>query len=116
MSKKAVSVMVFGIYYLLTGLTYLAMPDLTLSLLGFPVEGTLYLRIAGIVMGIVGYFYIQSARQELVPFFQWTIHARIAAFVLFVTLVVLGLAQPMLALFGAMDLLGALWTWLVMRT
>jgi len=115
MSKKAVSIIVFGIYYLMTGLTYLAMPDLTLSLLGFPVEGTLYLRIAGIVMGIVGYFYIQSARQELVPFFRLTVHTRSAAFVLLVSLVILGLAQPMLALFGLVDLLGAIWTWLVMR-
>jgi len=115
MSKKAVSVFVFGIYYLMSGLSYLTMPDLTLSILGFPVEGTLYLRIAGIVMGIVGYFYIQTARQELDPFFHLTVHTRSAAFVLLVALVVLGLAQPMLALFGFVDLLGAIWTWLVMR-
>ena len=30
-----------------------------------------------------------------------------------VALVVLGLAQPMLALFGLVDLSGAIWTWLV---
>jgi hypothetical protein len=115
MSKKAVSVIVFGVYYLMAGLTYLVLPGLALSLFGFPVEGTLYLRMAGILMGILAYFYIQAARQELVPFFQWTIHARIAAFVLFVALVVLGLAQPMLALFGLVDLFGAIWTWLVGR-
>jgi len=115
MSKKAVSVFVFGIYYLMSGLTYLAMPDFTLSLLGFPVEGTLYFRIAGIVMGIVGYFYIQTARQELDQFFRLTVNTRSAAFVLLVALVVLGLAQPMLGFFGFVDLLGAIWTWLVMR-
>lgn len=115
MSKKSVSVMVFGIYYLLTGLSYLILPDLALSLLGFPVEGTLYLRIAGIVMGIVGYFYIQTARQELEPFFRLTIHTRSAAFVLLVALVVFGLAQPVLALFGLVDLAGAIWTWLITR-
>ncbi len=115
MSKKAVSVMAFGIYYLLSGLTYLIVPDLTLTLLGFPVEGTLYFRIAGIVMGIVGYFYIQTAHQELDPFFRLTVHTRSAAFVLLVALVISGLAPPILALFGLVDLAGAIWTWLVMR-
>jgi hypothetical protein len=115
MSKSAVSVIVFGFYYLASGLSYLVMPDLTLSLLGFPVEGTLYLRLAGIVMGIVGYFYIQTARQELVPFFRLTVHVRIAAFVLFGVLVALSLAQPLLAFFGVIDLIGAIWTWSMLR-
>ena len=107
--------MAFGIYYLLSGLTYLAMPDLTLTLFGFPVEGTLYFRILGIVMGIVGYFYVQTARQELDSFFRLTVHTRSAAFVLLVALAALGLAKPLLALFGLVDLGGAIWTWLVMR-
>jgi hypothetical protein len=115
MSKKAVSVIVYGIYYLLAGLTYLVMPAFSLSLFGFPVEGTLNLRIAGILLGLHGYVYIQAARQELEPFFRWTVHIRIAAFALFGALVILGLAPPMLVLFGVVDLVGAIWTWSVSR-
>ncbi len=83
---------------------------------GFPVEGTWSLRVAGILLGLHGYFYIQAARQELKPFFPWTVHARLAAFVLFVAMVAFGLAQPIIVLFGIIDLAGAIWTWQALRS
>jgi hypothetical protein len=38
------------------------------------------------------------------------VHARVAVLVLFAAFVVAGLAPPVLILFGAVDLAGALWT------
>lgn len=116
MSKPAVSIIVYGIYYLVAGLTYLVLPDLALTLFGFPIEGTWILRVAGVLLGVHGYFFVQAARQELAPYFRWTVHGRIAASVLFAAVAALGLAQPMLILFGVIDLVGAVWTWLALRT
>jgi hypothetical protein len=115
MSGTAISIIVYGAYYALAGLTYLLMPDLVVSLSGLPAEGTLYLRMAGVLMGVVGYFYIQAARQDLRAFFRWTVHARIAACALFIALVAAGVAPPLVALFGVLDLIGAGWTWLTLR-
>jgi hypothetical protein len=116
MSRAAVSIIVYGIYYLVAGLNYVVLPDLALKLFGFPLEGTWILRIAGVLLGLHGYFYVQAARQELAPYFRWTVHGRIAAFVVFAALAALSLAQPMLILFGVIDLVGAIWTWLALRT
>lgn len=116
MSKAVVSVLVYGIYYLVAGLIYVLLPDLALKLFGFPLEGTWILRVAGVLLGLHGYFYVRAARQELTPYFRWTVHGRVAGFVVFAALAVLGLAQPMIILFGVVDLVGAVWTGLVLGT
>ena len=65
---------------------------------------------------VLAYFYIQAARNEIKPFFRWTVHERPLVLVCFIALVAFGLAEPMLILFGVADLLGAVWTALALRT
>lgn len=115
MSSAAISVFVFGIYELLAGATYVLVPELALGLFGFPLEGTWILRVAGVLLGLHGYFFVRAARKELASYFRWTVQGRIAASVLLVAFAVLRVAQPMVALFGVVDFAGAMWTWLVMR-
>lgn len=116
MSRAAISIIVYGIYYLVAGLSYAVLPAVALNLFGFPVEGTWSLRVAGVLLGLHGYFYVQAARQDIVPYYRWTVHGRIAAFLVFAAFAVLGLARPMIILFGVIDLVGAIWTWLALRT
>jgi len=116
MSKAAKSVLVFGIYLAVTGLGFLLMPNTLLPLFGFPPTNEVWIRIMGLLIMVLGYFYIQSARIDFRPFFQWTVYERIVCGVVFGILVVLGLAGPMLLLFGAVDLLGAIWTQLALRS
>lgn len=116
MSKAAKSVLVFGIYLAVTGLGFLIMPNTPLALFGFPPTNEVWIRIMGLLIMILGYFYIQSARADFKPFFQWTVNERIAAVVVFAIFVALGLAEPTLLIFGAVDLLGAIWTQLALRS
>ncbi len=67
-------------------------------------------------MVILGYYYIQAARNELTPFFRWTLHCRIFFALVVAALVILKLAQPMLLLFGLLDLLGMFWTAMALRS
>ena len=116
MSPAARSIFYFGIYMLLVGLALLVAPRLLLGLFADPTNGTLWVRILGLVVCVLGYYYMQAARHELVAFFRASIQARPVVLVVFCLLVLLGLGKPYLILFGLADLLGALWTALALRS
>ena len=115
MSKAAKTLLVFGIYLVVTGLGFLFIPNPLLSLFGFDTTTEPWIRVVGLLVLIIAFYYIQAARQEVRPVFHWSLYCRPAAFVVFTGLVVFGLAKPMLILFGVIDLLGALWTGLALR-
>ena len=116
MSKAATSLLVFGIYVIVTGLVFLLAPNLPLGLLGVPATTEPWIRVMAVVLLIVAYYYIQAARNEMTGFIRLTVHGRAAALVFFVALVALGLAHPTLIMFGVIDVLGAIWTALALRS
>ena len=69
----------------------------------------------GFSLLILAYYYIQAARNEMTGFFRFAVHGRASVIVFFIAFVVLGLAQPMLILFGVADLLAAIWTAVALR-
>ncbi len=115
MSKAARSLLVFGIYLIVIGLGFLVMPNVVLRLFGFPETSEPWIRVMAMLLLVLAYYYIQAARNELTTFFRFTVHARASVIVFFVAFVLLELAQPMLILFGAVDLLAAIWTWVSLR-
>ncbi len=115
MNKPAKSVLIFGLYEFVLGLVLLLIPNLLLPLFGFRPTSEPWIRVVGMMELILAYYYIQGARGEMRPLLRWTVHERSFAFVCLITLVALGLAAPMLALFGLVDLAGALWTGLALR-
>ena len=115
MKKASTSVLVYGIYLLVLGLLYVIVPNLPLALLGFATTTEPWIRVMAACVMILGYYYVRSARSDWSPFYRWTIHARAFFALATVVFVVLKLAQPMLLLFGLLDLAGALWTGLALR-
>jgi hypothetical protein len=115
MSRAGRTLLVYGIYLVVAGLGFVLIPNVLLRLFGFPATVEPWIRTTGLLAAIVGYFDIQAARHELTPFFGWSVHARGALFVVFVGLVMLRLARPMLLLCGTIDLLSAAWTYLALR-
>jgi hypothetical protein len=69
-----------------------------------------WIRVLGIVIGVLGTYYVAAARQELTWFFRATLWGRVIVLLGFTSLVVLRLAPPMLIGFALVDILGALWT------
>lgn len=116
MNKSARSVFSWGIYFVLLGGTLVLVPNVLLKLFGFQPTNEVWIRIVGSLVLALAYYFIQTARRENTDFFQWTVYARAAVAVLFIVFVVLGLAQPMLILFAIIELLGALWTWMALRS
>jgi hypothetical protein len=115
MNGATVSVLTYGIYLAALGLVYMIIPNVPLQLLGFEPTTEPWIRVMASLVVITGYYYIQAARSRLTTFYRWTLHCRAFFPVFTIVLVVAGLAQPMLLLFGAIDLAGAVWTALALR-
>ncbi len=116
MSRAAVSVLVFGVYVVVMGVLLLTGPNALLGLVGYPTTDEVWIRVLGVVTLALGYYYIVAARNEVTSFFSASVFARPLVFIFFFTFVALGMAKPVLILFGVVDLLGAIWTGLALRS
>ena len=75
MSKSAISVFVFGLYLLVVGSVLILVPNLLLSLFAIPETSEVWIRVVGVVAAVLGYYYVQAARNELTAFFRATVPA-----------------------------------------
>ena len=110
MDRATTSIRVFGTYVVILGATLIAAPDLVLAPFGIPHSPEVWIRVVGVLAAALGFYYLLAARFRLVPFYRATVLGRIFVFISFAALALLGFAPPALALFGAVDLAGALWT------
>jgi hypothetical protein len=115
MSASARSVLAFAMYLYGLGLVLVVAPNVLLRLFGVPVTSEVWIRVAGMLVLFLGFYYSQAARREMKAFFQWTVVVRSSVIVFFAAFVLLGFVSPVLILFGVVDLLGAVWTGLALR-
>lgn len=105
----------FGLYLVALGLILVVAPNLLLPVFGFPPANDVWIRVAGMLVSLLGYYYVQCARAEIRRFFELSVGARYAVLVFFAAFVALGLVSPMLLLIGSVDVVGAIWTALALR-
>jgi hypothetical protein len=116
LTQAAKSILVFGIYLAAVGAAVILAPNFLLQLLGLPGTNEVWIRVVGVLTLFLAFFFIQAARHAVTEFFRWTVYVR-SAFIFFLAAFVLfGLAGPTLILFGVIDLLGAIWTELALRS
>ena len=110
MNQATRSIRVFAVYVVILGATLIAAPDLVLAPFGVPHSPEGWTRVVGVLAAVLGLYYFVAARFELVPFYRATVFGRVFVFLSFSALALFGFAPPSLALFGAIDLAGAIWT------
>ena len=115
MSRAARSLFAFGIYLCGLGLALLLAPNLLLRVFGAPTTNEVWIRLNGMFVLCLSFFYVLAARGELTAFIRWTVWARAAVIVYFAAFVLLLSAPKPLLLFGLIDLLSAIWTWLALK-
>jgi len=116
MRSSATTVLVFSFYLYLLGLALVVAPN---ALLGaFRIEETheVWIRVVGVLALVLAYFYSHAARRDLREFFRWTIIARTGVLLFFVCFVLVGMAPPVLILFGLIDGVAAVWTAVALRS
>src|SRR5688572_11653733 len=100
MSQAAKSLFVFSIYLCGSGLILLFVSNLILKVFGAPPTNEVWIRINGMFVLCLSFFYVQAARNELTSFIWWTVWARIAVIIYFAAFVLLLSAPKALLLFG----------------
>ena len=115
MSQAAISLFVFGIYLCGLGLVLLLAPNLLLRAFGVPPTDEVWIRINGMLVLCLSFYYVRAARDGLAIFIRWTVWTRAAVIIYFVAFVLLASAPKALLLFGVIDLLAAIWTWLALK-
>lgn len=115
MSPAARSISVFAIYLWVMGVVFVFVPNVLLSLFGFPETDEVWIRVVGMLVLILGYYYMGAAREELTGFLWRTVYARYSVLVFFVAFVALKQAPPVLIVFGVVDALAATWTAVALR-
>ena len=115
MSKSATSVFVFALYLFVLGVTLLVVPNILLGLFGIPATADVWIRVVGMLVTILGYYYLQAARTGFKAFFRATIYGRTSVLLFFIAFVLFRLAPPVLILFGVIDVAGAIWTALCLK-
>ncbi len=116
MSKGARSVFVFGLYLGVLGIVLLLAPNFLLGIFFLPSTTEVWLRVVGMLVLFLGFYYALAARKELTDFLRLTLYTRSTVILFFAAFVLLGFAKPPLILFGVVDLLGAIWTALALRS
>jgi hypothetical protein len=116
MSKSARSLFVFSIYLFILGAILILIPNVLLSIFAFPETNEVWIRVVGLLIFILGFYYFQASKSEMKDFFQWTVYARASVLIFFIIFVLLGFASPVLILFGFIDAVAALWTQLSLRS
>jgi len=116
MTSTAKSIFYYSFYMLAMGLGLLFFPHQLLGLFGIELADNVWIRMLGLLAFCAGMLYFYCARTNQTGFFRVSIPERIVFFLGTVGIVLFCPADPMLALIGGVDLLGALWTALTMRT
>jgi hypothetical protein len=111
---------IFGILALLLGLSGLIRPEILLSLLGFDViertqraagDYTIVFMVASSMASFnVGAYYVLAALHDVKIFYRWTVPFRVVTFLVFTSVVIMGIAPARFLGIGIWELVGALST------
>jgi hypothetical protein len=74
------------------------------------------MQLVGILLIMMAFYYLMAARKEMTFFFQWTVYVRVALAGFIAMLVFYQAANPILLLFALIELAGAVWTQLALRS
>lgn len=115
MSKGARSIFIFGLYLGFLGIVLVITPNLLLGIFQLPSTNEVWIRVVGMLIFLIGIYYILAARKEMTDFFQWSVYIRSAVILFLTAFVLLNFVKPVLILVGVVDLLGAIWTGLALQ-
>lgn len=116
MSKSARSVFAFSVYLFFLGTILIVIPNVLLNLFKLPETNEPWIRVVGVTILIIGFYYFHASKNEMKNFFKWTVYARSSVIIFFIIFVLLDLAPKVLILFGVLDAVAALWTHLSLRS
>ena len=116
MSRSAFTAKVFAVYLFVVGALLVVAPNFLLSLFLVASTTEVWIRVLGVVAFNLGVYAWIAARHEDRPFLEASVYTRLLVFASFAVFAATRLASPMIVLFGVVDLCGALWTHVALKT
>lgn len=90
-------------------------PSWVLEAIGIPDPESVWRIVLGFVVAVLGYYYVRNAKENLSPFFRFTIQVRIIQFGFFLWLYLFERGTLALVGFSVVEFLTGLWTWRVLK-
>ncbi len=115
MSKSALSAKVFAVYLFIISTVLVVAPNFLLSIFGIAPGSEVWIRVVGVIAFNLGVYCWVAAKHDNKPFMEASVYTRFLVFVVFTIFALLGLASPMLVLFGVVDLCGGMWTYFALK-
>ena len=115
MTPAARSLHLFGLYLCLLAPGLVLAPGPLLAPFAIAAPTEIWVRVAGLLVGLLGAYYLVAARHELTPLIRASVWGRAAVLPAFAMLVFFQGAPAALLIFGAVDAAAALWTALALR-
>ncbi|MDF2959128.1 MAG: hypothetical protein K0S39_863 [Paenibacillus sp.] len=115
MSYTAKTVFYFSLYMFVLGLTLLLVPEWLAPILGFMPDSEAWIRVIGMFIVLLAFYYCASAVQGIERFFPLTVYARASIILFMAVFVSLGILKPVFLLLALIDLGGAIWTFTAWR-
>ena len=115
MNRASTVAYVAAAYLGVFGVILIIWPNAVLPLFGFATTTEPWIRVVGTLLASFAWYSFAAARSDDLSYFRASVVQGPALFVVFVGLVLAGLAAPMLVLFGAIQLLFAIWMWWALR-
>jgi hypothetical protein len=112
-SKATFSARVFAVYVFVVSTVLVVAPNVLLAFFGIASTSEVWIRVAGVLAFNIGIYAWVGARHR--PFLEASVYTRALVCAAFVVFALLGLASPMIVLFGLIDLAGGVWTWLALK-
>ena len=113
MDVAALTMLVFGMVIVGSGLTGILAPHTLLTVLGISETGhatQLFIMATSQTSLAMGLYYILASVNETRSFFQWSVPLRIINFMVFVGMVALGVAPTQWLMVAGLEVIGALAT------
>ncbi len=110
MTKSSLSILVFAIYLASLSVAFVFFPNRFIMLFGFEETTEIWINILGFIVGVLAFYFFMALLDDTTHFYRWTVYARLSTLPVFIAFVLLGMAPPVLILFGIIDAVCALWT------
>ena len=115
MTRAALSVYIYGLYLISSGLPFLLIPHFTLGMFGLSAGDDLWVRFVGVLIAIIGSFYVAAVLTRSDRMLSWSVPARYTTATFMAVMVALGEAGLALLIFASLDALTASLTWVAIR-
>jgi hypothetical protein len=115
LSRSTFSAKVFAVYLFIVGALLVFVPNFLLPMFRMATTSEVWIRVVGLLAFNIGVYMWRAAKRGDRAFLETSLYTRLLTFVVFTTFVIMGLASPMLVLFGVVDLCGAIWTYFALK-